>query len=572
MFTVADRSASPRQSRRGAPSLRRIPRSVLAAAGALVGLLLVLPQVSSAATERYQPGPQLAPGVFLAEAPHAGPAGRVDVPGPLHQPRIVGGDLTTIAEWPWQAAITANPELYAGNGFERQFCGGSLVAPTIVVTAAHCTFELFGSDGFDDVSNFASITGRTTLSSSEGQEIPWSEYFFFVDGSGNPLYDPSTSEWDVVFARLASPSPASNSSPIMLAGADEAGFWAPADENAWATGWGTTSSGGFSSDTLREVNFDVIADSFCQAPTSYGGDFLSETMLCAGETAGGQDTCQGDSGGPLVTPIGGGTFRLIGDTSWGFGCALPNLPGIYGRVAQDPMCSALRSGIQTQAGVDVVGPGGCLAGVPHPPPPNDVFPGATLTGLPSSTTGTNAYAAKEPGEPNHAGNSGGASVWYSWTAPSSGQVKVDTCESDFDTLLGVYTGSPVGSLIPVASSDDACGLRSSVTYTATVGTTYRIAVDGYDGATGAIDLDIARPPQCSDGADNDGDGLVDFPADPGCSSLTDDDESNLTPQPQPTQPGAQPSPPPQGVPGAAKKKCKKGFKLKKGKCVKKKRK
>jgi Ca2+-binding RTX toxin-like protein len=110
--------------------------------------------------------------------------------------------------------------------------------------------------------------------------------------------------------------------------------------------------------------------------------------------AGGQDTCQGDSGGPLVTPIGGGALRLIGDTSFGLDCGTPNFPGVYGRVAEHPMCSALQEGIQTVAGVNVVGAGGCL-GAPAPPPPSG--PGApppsgaappTCKGIPATIVGT----------------------------------------------------------------------------------------------------------------------------------------------------------------------------------------
>jgi hypothetical protein len=270
-------------------------------------------------------------------------------------PRIVGGDDTTIEDWPWQVAIADDPEFEEGDGFDRQFCGGSLVAPTIVITAAHCVHD---GDEFTNPDLYTAITGRTTLSSTEGQEIEFARYYYFVDGSGNPLFNPDSFEWDTVFVELAD---ASSSTPVQIAGANEVGFWAPGEDNAWATGWGTQFFAvGPRSDTLQEVNIDVIADSFCSGATSYGSSFDPETMLCAGETAGGQDTCQGDSGGPLVTPIGGGTFRLIGDTSWGNGCATPNFPGVYGRLAQHPMCSALQSGIQSVAGVDVVGPGGCL--------------------------------------------------------------------------------------------------------------------------------------------------------------------------------------------------------------------
>ena len=105
-------------------------------------------------------------------------------------------------------------------------------------------------------------------------------------------------------------------------------------------------------------------------------------------------------------------------------------------------------------------------------------------------TGTNAGATKEAGEPNHAGNSGGASVWYQWQAPSTGFVTFSTAGSNFDTLLGGYTGGSVGALTPVASNDDVGGfdLTSRVTFNVTGGTTYRVAVDGWGGVAGAITL------------------------------------------------------------------------------------
>ncbi|HEY0687448.1 MAG TPA: hypothetical protein VGD71_00275, partial [Kribbella sp.] len=128
------------------------------------------------------------------------------------------------------------------------------------------------------------------------------------------------------------------------------------------------------------------------------------------------------------------------------------------------------------------------------PPGNDAFLSAQpLTGLPADATGSNVDATREPGEPDHAGNAGGASIWYSWTPSASGRISIDTCFSEFDTLLAVYTGSALAGLVPVAAADDTCGTRSEVTFTATEGTTYRIAVDGYAGASGVSRLRIVNP-------------------------------------------------------------------------------
>ncbi len=145
--------------------------------------------------------------------------------------------------------------------------------------------------------------------------------------------------------------------------------------------------------------------------------------------------------------------------------------------------------------------GGYDCGCTGPTVPNDMFADAiVISGLIGQTTGSNVGATKESGEPTHA-STGGASVWWRWTAPSSGQTTINTNGSSFDTLLGVYTGSSVGSLAFVASNDDGGGgLQSLVTFSAVSGTTYRIAVDGFAGAGGNVILNwnlvsVPTPPQ-----------------------------------------------------------------------------
>lgn len=122
---------------------------------------------------------------------------------------------------------------------------------------------------------------------------------------------------------------------------------------------------------------------------------------------------------------------------------------------------------------------------------NDDFADAkVLTGGSFADAGTSVDATKEPGEPAHVGNSGGRSVWWTWTPPATGPVTIRTSGSSFDTLLAVYTGNAVGALAQVAANDDfGAGLTSQVTFTATQGTPYRIAIDGYNGASGTIALE-----------------------------------------------------------------------------------
>ena len=125
-------------------------------------------------------------------------------------------------------------------------------------------------------------------------------------------------------------------------------------------------------------------------------------------------------------------------------------------------------------------------------PPNDDFADATVLPGFGTLLGTNVGATAEAGEPDHAGATGGTSLWWVWTAPSNVAVALDTFGSDFDTLLAVYVGPDVSNLAAVVSNDQAGGDQSRVTFDAVSGTVYRIAVDGYGGATGAISLTLAK--------------------------------------------------------------------------------
>ncbi len=132
----------------------------------------------------------------------------------------------------------------------------------------------------------------------------------------------------------------------------------------------------------------------------------------------------------------------------------------------------------------------------------DTFPGGTLTGTGGSFVDNNELMTGETGEPLTLGNGSLNTHWYSWTAPTSAYVSFGTCNptgsslTNFDTTIGVYTGSAVNALTQIGFNDDTVGCNSvvnanygsTVAFTAVAGTTYRIQVDGYASTTGQFNL------------------------------------------------------------------------------------
>jgi secreted trypsin-like serine protease len=264
-------------------------------------------------------------------------------------PKIVGGAATPIETYPWQAALVISPAKAAGNAYVRQFCGGSLITPSVVLTAAHCVYDNDPDcDPGDDVSvclpadpggdgtmrvdpdDIDVVMGVSKLSAA----LPEDEHPV-QDVSYHPAFNPETFQDDVAYLVLSAPvelTPAVQT--IDLAGDDEAAVWAP-ETLVDISGWGSTFDDGPTVDSLRSATVPMVADSSCSSAIVYGDEFDPATMVCAGYLEdGGVDTCSGDSGGPLESPLEGGGYRLVGITSWGFGCAQPAAPGVYTRIAQ----------------------------------------------------------------------------------------------------------------------------------------------------------------------------------------------------------------------------------------------
>ncbi|MEH0547838.1 serine protease [Streptomyces sp. B21-105] len=213
---------------------------------------------------------------------------------------IVGGTTTTTTAYPFMMQIT--------DASQNQFCGGTLVSATKVVTAAHCMVG-------ETTSSVRVVGGRTYLSGTDGTVSRVSRIWI------NPGYTDATDGDDVAVLTLSTSMPYTKASYVS---SSQTGVYA-AGTTARIIGWGTTSENGSSSDQLRTAAVPVVSDSSCKS--SYGSDFVQTDMVCAGYSSGGTDTCQGDSGGPLL--IGG---VLAGITSWGEGCAEAGHPGVYTRL------------------------------------------------------------------------------------------------------------------------------------------------------------------------------------------------------------------------------------------------
>jgi uncharacterized repeat protein (TIGR01451 family) len=144
----------------------------------------------------------------------------------------------------------------------------------------------------------------------------------------------------------------------------------------------------------------------------------------------------------------------------------------------------------TRNGINLIKPRLNLSAAITPPANNMLANRVPLGGDSGQVTGNNLNATKETGEPSHANNAGGKSVWWSWTPSVSGRASFDTHGSSFNTLLGVYKGTSVNSLLWVVSNDNdgSSGNTSGVSFNALAGTEYLIAVDGFGGVQGGIIL------------------------------------------------------------------------------------
>jgi trypsin len=256
-------------------------------------------------------------------------------------------------------------------------CGGSLVAPDVVLTAAHCVSgdESNGEPDTFPAGNFRFLAG-TKKRSRGGERIG------AVEVREHPSYDgDSAGGHDVALVKLASATTLGKA--IRLARTEEAPSYAPGRDSL-ITGWGRNAfQVGGTSDDLEEITVPIRSDAECAATSVY--EYDPSTMLCAGNTQGGEDSCQGDSGGPLMVTAPGGGLVLVGAVSFGVGCAFPTQYGIYAELVSPAIRSFVDNGIAQMSSAGGAGAASSIDGnAPAPAPGTAPAPGSGTAPAPSA--------------------------------------------------------------------------------------------------------------------------------------------------------------------------------------------
>ncbi|NXS52762.1 ACRO protein, partial [Brachypteracias leptosomus] len=227
--------------------------------------------------------------------------------------RIVGGTDAKPGAWPWIVSI--QDPWRPGTG---HLCGGSLISPQWVLTAAHCFVEA------SHITMWRVVAGATRLS----QLGPEAQVRHIRRVLSHERYISGTEENDIALLELDQPVQCGYH--VQLACVPDASLRVSELSNCYVSGWGSTEARAVrTTDVLQEAKVQLIDVQLCNSSRWYRGVIHSHN-LCAGYPQGGIDTCQGDSGGPLVCQDENEDyFWLVGVTSWGKGCARAQQPGVY---------------------------------------------------------------------------------------------------------------------------------------------------------------------------------------------------------------------------------------------------
>ncbi|CAG0889650.1 unnamed protein product [Darwinula stevensoni] len=230
----------------------------------------------------------------------------------LFPDRIIGGEYTKPGEYPWMAALLHK------SSPRRPFCGGSLISPVHVLTAAHCVNKF----QHDPSSILIRIGEHDFVSEFETDHRDFHIQKIFV----HPDYEEinSGSLNDLAIIKLNSSHEIGQTTVCL---AEKPGDFQNCE--AVVIGWGMNNpESGTQPPILKQVLVNVYSQEMCQS--LYGN--ITNTHLCAGNQNGEKDSCQGDSGGPLLVGLEG-KWVQVGIVSYGYSCALPQHPGVYANVS-----------------------------------------------------------------------------------------------------------------------------------------------------------------------------------------------------------------------------------------------
>jgi len=218
---------------------------------------------------------------------------------------IVNGKPAKECEWKWQVLLSMG-------------CGGIIISEDWVLTAAHCL-------DYDGQTGITVTAGKWLLRQTGNHEQSVTSRAIM-----HSHYNRNTMDYDFALLQLDTPltfDSCVGAAPLPAADASDG-------DSCWITGWGTLRTSGSQPNEMQEAEVEVIGNQRCMQQFSYGSGDITDRMLCAqGRNADGAitDACQGDSGGPLVCKQGG-RFVIQGATSWGYGCASADHPGVWARV------------------------------------------------------------------------------------------------------------------------------------------------------------------------------------------------------------------------------------------------
>ncbi|KAH8305481.1 hypothetical protein KR018_010867 [Drosophila ironensis] len=231
------------------------------------------------------------------------------------QERIVGGTNASPHEFPWMAVLFKSG---------KQFCGGSLITGSHILTAAHCVARMTSWDVAALTAHLGDYNIRTDF---EVQHVS-RRIKRLVRHKG---FEFSTLHNDIAILTLSEPVPFTHEiQPICLPTSPSQQARSYSGQVATVAGWGSLRENGPQPSILQKVDIPIWANAECARKygrAAPGG--IIESMICAGQAA--KDSCSGDSGGPMVINDGG-RYTQVGIVSWGIGCGKGQYPGVYTRV------------------------------------------------------------------------------------------------------------------------------------------------------------------------------------------------------------------------------------------------